>query len=151
MCNRPLESYPVTQPDNSRIVRLHNRTTKALSGYITGQLKPCPDAQPDNSSATRLRNRTNPAPPGYATGQLQRYPVAQSDNSSATRLRAGQSRCATGWHFPRVCASGSLICPVVQPWLHNGQLKHCPVAQPDNSSATRLRNRTMMQWSIEAE
>ena len=101
---------------------MRNRTTPALPGQIQRH----PVTQPDNSSATR-------------------DPVAQSDNSSATRLRAGQSRCATGWHFPRVCASGSLICPVVQLWLHNRatkalpgcatrQLKRYPVAQPDNDA-----------------
>ena len=132
----PLKSYPVTQPDNSRIVRFRNRKTKALSGYTTGQLKHCLVAQRDNSSATRLLNRTTP-----------RYPVTQPDNSSVTRLRNGTVPLCN--RFPRGCALGRLICPVVQschsraiPGYTTGQLQCYPVAQPDNSSATRLRNRT---------
>ena len=107
------------QPCHSRATRLRNRTIQVLSGCVTGQLKHCPVAQPDYSSATRLRNRTTPALPGYASGQ---------------------SRCATGWHFPRVCASGSLICPVAQPC----HCKSYPVTctQLDNSSIVRLHNRT---------
>ena len=131
------------QQDNSSATRLRNRTVPlrnrmALSaGLRIGQfdLPSCATvppksylvAQPDNSSATRLLNRTTP-----------RYPVTQPDNltPASPGYATGQSRCATGRHFPRGCASGRLICPVVQschsraiPGYTTGQLKHCPVAQ----------------------
>ena len=104
-------------------------------------IKSYPVTQPDNSSATRLRNRTTP---GSSATQL-RNRTTQALPGCAT----GQPRYRSGWHFPRGCASGSLICQVVQPChsratrLRNrtiqvlsgyttGQLKHCPVTQPDN-------------------
>ena len=149
------------EPDNSRIVRLHNRTIKALSGYTTGQVKHCPVAQPDNSSAARLRIRTTPAlpgcatGPGYSTGQLQRYPVTQAvplrnRMALSAGLRIGQfdlPSCAT------VPLKRYQVTQPDNPWtqpdnsrivrLHNrstkslsgyttGQLKLCPVTQPDN-------------------
>ena len=130
----PLKNYP----------RLHNRTTKALPGcanWTTPALPGCATGQPALPGyATGL-----PALPGYATGQLRRYP----------RLRNGtvplRNRMALFFFFfffgtfhgvaqraARLRTGRFKYCLVYT----TGQLKHCPVVQPDNCSVTRLRNRT---------
>ena len=90
--------------------------------YTTGQLKHCP-----------LRNRTTPALTGCTTGQLQRYLVTQ--RNSPVAQPDGTFRGVAHW------AARSGTIQVLSSYT-TGQLKHCPVAQPDNSSANRLHNRT---------